>query len=694
MPPVVTNTSAGKVKVNVKGTAGTPAMRAEISQPLPAKLGGSLVVQWQAQGNFDQSPAGPKFSGGGKIAARKVEYNQVGPLEAQIEGRYSQTVVDFPVMHVNSNGFDYSSTLALKDALARLDNLHLKQGSLELLAGYAQIPLDLTKLSAPGGPVPDVDKIDVNIASKALSIPALYQGAQQDAAAKSPLVGTVQLAIDAHGSLSKIIADVKVQARGIHLQQLDVVKPFESDVSLTLRDNRLDLMTVVRNPQIQPLTIKGNVPLDLKLIAEKKALDPNTPLALTISLPRSGLGFLAGISKAVRFIQGEVAADVRVGGTISKPQLSGSTQLDIDAARAENITIPTVRDFHARLAFTNKQLVFERFNGEIGGGKINLDGRVDFPTISAPALSLHATADNVLATRDDNVTVRVNADVRLTGPLATASVGGTVGITKSRYLKDIDILPIGTPGKPAPAPPATAPAGDQGPGSIGVSAPPIRDWKLNLKIRTDDPFLVRGNLANGQATVDLNVRGTGGQPLLDGNVNVVNLTASLPFSRLEIDNGNVNLTPDQPLNPVLNLTGTSQIRNYLVSIFITGRAHDPKITFSSDPPLGQQDIVSLLATGATTAELSGSGEAIAGKATLLVAQDLYRRFIKKKTSSRDEPKSTLADRVNVDAGATDPATGKQEVAATFKITDTVNFVADLGIQGDLQGRVKYLVRFR
>ena len=687
-----TNTSAGKVKVAVKGAAGTPAMRAEIVQPTPAKLGGTLLVQWQAQGNFDQGPAGPKFSGGGKFIAHKVEYNTVGPLEADIEGQYSQTVVDFPKMYVGSNGFEYNSTLALKDALARLDNLHLKQGSLELISGYAQIPLDLTKLSAPGGPIPDLDKIDVNIASKTLSIPALYQGA--DKTKKSPVLGTVQLGIDAHGSLSKIVAEVKLQARGVRPLEATPVRPADADLSLTLHDNRLDLLTIVRQPQIQPLTIKGNLPVDLKQIAENKSLDPNSPVVLTIQLPRSSLGFLAGVSKAVRFIQGEVSADVRVGGTVGKPQLSGSAQLDIDAARAANVTVPAIRDFHARLAFTEKQLSVERFNGEIGGGKINLDGRVDLPTLTTPMLALHATANNVLAARDDNVTARVNADVRVTGPLAAASVDGTVGLTKSRYLKDIDIVPINLPGKPAPAPPATAPAGDQGPAAIGVNAALIKDWKLRLDIRTDDPFFVRGNLANGQAAVDLHVRGTGAQPLLDGNVTITNLTATLPFSRLEISNGNIHFTPDQPLNPVVDITGTSQLRTYLVTVFVTGRAHDPKVTFSSDPPLGEQDIVSLLATGATTAELAGSGEALAGKATLLVVQDLYRRAFPKKTSATEEPKSTLADRVNIDVGATDPSTGKQEVAASFKITDTVSFVADLGIEGDLTGRVKYLVRFR
>ena len=697
VPNVTTNTSAGKVKVAVRGKPGTPGMRAEIIQPTAPKVGGSIQMNWKAKGDFDKTGDGPHFSGGGKIAAHGVVYNTFGPLEADVQGQYSQLAIDFPTIFVSANGFELRSTFALKDALARLDNLHFKQGNTELLSGYAQIPVDLTKLSAPGGPIPDEDKIDVNIASKPLPIGDLVQttGAARKSQAP-PIKGTVALEITAHGSLSKIVAGIKVEARGLASTQLATVRPADADFHLTLHDNRLDLDTVVRQPQIAPLTIKGNLPVDLKAIAEKKSLDPNSPVTLSIQLPRSSLAFLQGATKALRFIQGDAAADVRVGGTIDKPTLAGSLELNIPAARAENITVPAIRDFRARLAFTEKQLRFERFNGEIGGGRINLSGNVGFAKLSEPTLDLSATARDVLGARDDNLTVRVNADVRVNGPLAAATVSGHVGLTKSRYLKEIDIIPINLPGKPAPAPPASAPSSSEseGPGAIAVNSAPVKDWKFNVDIRTDDPFFIRGNLANGQALVDLHLRGTGAQPLLDGNVVISNLVASLPFSRLEISEGNINFTPDQPLNPVLNLTGTSTIRNYLVSVYITGRSKDPKITFSSDPPLGQEQIVSLLATGATTDELTGDAQGLAGKATLLVLQDLYRRTFKKKESARQEPKESLADKVNLDVGATDPATGKQEVSAGFKINDRVQFVADLGIQGDLRGRVKYLVRFR
>ena len=690
-----TSTKSGPVTVVVKGAPSAPGTA--YYQPTPAatltKLGGALEVHWQAQGNFAKpDQGGTQYSGGGTVAAHAVQYNAVGPLEADVRGKYSQQVIDFPVIYVGSNGLEFRSTVALKDQLARIDKISLKEGTTELLAGYVQIPLDLTKLSAPGGPVPDVDKIDVNVASKPLDLEKLLDSVDKTAKTRTPLRGNLQLQIDAHGSLSKIVAEVKLAARSVHSTGLPTLRPADADVGIFLKDNRLSLDTSVRQPQINALTIKGNVPVNLQALAASKGLDPNAPVVLSINLPRSDLGFLAGVTKAVRFIQGTAAADVRVGGTFGKPAFAGSVELNIPAVRAENITVPSVHDFEARLAFTNTELRIERFAGEIGGGRLEIGGGAKFLKLSEPVLNISATANNVLAVRDDNVTARVNADLKLVGPLATASVTGYVGLTKSRYLKDIDILPLNTPGKPAPQPPSEADS--SAPASIGFYSPPVSNWKLNVAVRTDDPILIRGNLANGTVLVDLHLRGTGAQPLLDGNVNVQNLTATLPFSTLTITDGNVNFTPDQPLNPVLNLNGQSTIRNYLVTVFITGRAHDPKITFSSDPPLAQEQIVSLLATGATTDELAGDSTALAGKATLLVLQDLYRRTFPKKTSAREEPKSTLADKVSLNVGDTDPNTGKQQVGATFKLTPDLQFIADLGLEGDLEGRLKYLIRFR
>ena len=237
--------------------------------------------------------------------------------------------------------------------------------------------------------------------------------------------------------------------------------------------------------------------------------------------------------------------------------------------------------FHARLAFANNDLRIERFNGEVGGGKIGVSGHVGFAKLDDLMLDIAAKAEDVLAVRDDNLTARVNADVKVAGPFKAASVSGYIGITKSRYLKDIDIVPLNTPGKPAPAPPAPSSGGEA---SIGVGAAPINAWKLDLTIKTATiPSSSRGNLAHGQALVDLHVHGTGGQPLLDGNVEIKDLVTTLPFSTLDIADGNIAFTPDHPLNPVLDIQGTSSIRNYLVTVYVTGAREGPEGEFYQRP---------------------------------------------------------------------------------------------------------------
>ncbi len=133
------------------------------------------------------------------------------------------------------------------------------------------------------------------------------------------------------------------------------------------------------------------------------------------------------------------------------------------------------------------------------------------------------------------------------------------------------------------------------------------------------------------------------------------------------------------------------MRDYNITVYISGSAYQPQTVLSSEPPLTQQDIVSLLATGATTQELTGNGDVLAGRAASLLFQKVYRKVFKKKAPSENE---SFADKISVDAGGIDPRTGKQEVTSTVKLTDKVQLQGGLDVQGYLRGEVKYLIRFR
>ena len=164
-------------------------------------------------------------------------------------------------------------------------------------------------------------------------------------------------------------------------------------------------------------------------------------------------------------------------------------------------------------------------------------------------------------------------------------------MTKSRFFREIEILPIGLPGRPAPKP-------SRGWFSLSTDTPPFRNWSYDVAIQTDDPFIVKGNLANGSIEGRLHLGGTGLAPTLEGTAHIENFVASLPFSQLTVDHGSLYFSGNAPLNPQLDVHGSSRIRDYNVNVYLYGTASEPQTLFTSEPSLPQEEVIALLATRA------------------------------------------------------------------------------------------------
>ena len=227
---------------------------------------------------------------------------------------------------------------------------------------------------------------------------------------------------------------------------------------------------------------------------------------------------------------------------------------------------------------------------------------------------------------------------------------------------------------------------------IAVDTPPFKDWKFNIAIRTDDPFLIQSNLARGRVTINLQVGGTGAAPSLTGAVIVDRLVASLPFSRMEINGGRIDFVQGANiLDPSLNIVGRSTVSDYDVRARIFGNVSNPTVLLDSSPPLAQGDILVLLATGSTTSSLAQDPSVLAGRASFIVLEQVFKKFFPSMNRA-DQQKEPFIDRfsVNILPGN---RVGEQDIVSSFKLTKNWEIIGDFGTTS-YQGRLKYLVRFR
>jgi autotransporter translocation and assembly factor TamB len=191
--------------------------------------------------------------------------------------------------------------------------------------------------------------------------------------------------------------------------------------------------------------------------------------------------------------------------------------------------------------------------------------------------------------------------------------------------------------------------------------------------------------------INLQVSGTGQKPSVAGYAKIEQLTASLPFSHLDITNSYVNFNAGgNPLDPELNIVGHSTVRDYDITMRIYGAVSNFKILFDSSPPLAQGDIATLLATGATSSEFVQDPSLLAGRAAFLVIRQLYSKIFK---GGASQPQQDFLNRLEVDV-IPGQKVGSQDISARFSVTKSWQVIAEFGSIGNVSGQLRYLIRFR
>jgi hypothetical protein len=145
------------------------------------------------------------------------------------------------------------------------------------------------------------------------------------------------------------------------------------------------------------------------------------------------------------------------------------------------------------------------------------------------------------------------------------------------------------------------------------------------------------------------------------------------------------------LDPSLSIIGRSTVSDYDVRARIFGNVSNPTVLLDSSPPLSQGDILVLLATGSTTSAFAQDPSLLAGRATFIVLQQIYKKVFPS-TNRADEQKEPFIDRFSVNVTPGDKA-GEQDIVSSFKLTKNWQIIGDFGTSS-YQGRLKYLIRFR
>ncbi len=280
---------------------------------------------------------------------------------------------------------------------------------------------------------------------------------------------------------------------------------------------------------------------------------------------------------------GAVLLSAAVQGTLARPDVNG--RLELRNASLNVVDFPNgISNANGVVLFSGTQAVIQKIAGEMGGGKVGIDGIIHYggPVVD---FRLQAAGDGVRIDYPEKISTKINAKLALAGTTASSLLSGDVSVLEMFLRTDTDIGALLAPG----GPPRVAPAARTG---------LLGGMRIDVRIATAPDVQYYSALArNLQADGSLQLRGAPTQPGMLGRIDVTEGEILFFGYRYIINRGTISFYNPQRIEPILDVSLETKAKGITVTVLVSGPADRLKLTYSSDPPLLFSDIVALLTTG-------------------------------------------------------------------------------------------------
>lgn len=409
------------------------------------------------------------------------------------------------------------------------------------------------------------------------------------------------------------------------------------------------------------------------------------------------------ISDILPDIEGVVTAQASIRGKAQSPEMKGEIALN-NVGFTIPETFQKLHDLSGKISLEPRKMVFERIRGLLDDGSFSLTGNADLEGFKATDMDLRLRTRNFPVRVPDAAELLCNIDLSLTGGSDDSFLSGEAVILEGVYYKDVDLSLISMPSRPVRKKP---------PFWESIENPFLKNMGLDISFRKREPFMVDNNFAKLELSPDLRLTGKVSAPVISGRCKVDSGTIYYRKNEYEVKKGVIDFINPYTIEPEFDIESSSKIRKWTVTLKISGTPDKLSFDLSSDPPLDDNDILSLVILGNVSKDVS-AGQAAQRPASEMLGEILASTFSEEiksvsgldiletggNHSQEDDLTSVtigktlsrrLAVKYSVDSKAGEIS---QKATAEYKLLENLILNGFRDSQGIYGGELKYRLEFR
>jgi translocation and assembly module TamB len=286
---------------------------------------------------------------------------------------------------------------------------------------------------------------------------------------------------------------------------------------------------------------------------------------------------------------GTVSFDIHASGTAQDPNVSGQVHLQ-DVAMLYAGAPLGVEKLNGTLDIGKESIQISKLTGQVGGGDVSAGGSIAYrPSLQ---FNLALQSKSVRLRYPDGLRTLLDSNLAFSGNQQSSTLRGQVLIDSLSFTSDFDLSSFA----------------DQFSGDTSVPAQPGFADTINLAIgvQSKENLSATSSQVSVEGSVNIHVGGTAANPVITGRTD---LTAGELFYRnvrYQLQRGIITFDDPNQTSPVLNVSATTTVEQYNLTLNLRGPFDKLTTSYTSDPPLATADIINLIARGQTTQESAAS----------------------------------------------------------------------------------------
>jgi translocation and assembly module TamB len=282
---------------------------------------------------------------------------------------------------------------------------------------------------------------------------------------------------------------------------------------------------------------------------------------------------------------GTTTFQVEAHGPLRNPGLQGRIDFENSSLSLEDLP-NGLSQLHGTLEFNQNRLEVKTLTAMSGGGLLTVGGWLAYQ--HGLYANLTVAGKGIRIRYPQGVSSLADATFRLEGSQSNLLLSGNVLITRFTASADLDIAALAA--QAGAVQPVTSPDA------------PSNHIRLDVHVVSSPQLNFQNAFAKLAGDVDLRLRGTLASPSLLGRVSVTQGNALIAGTRYELQRGDITFTNPVRIEPIIDLTATAHVEDYDITLGLHGTPSKLAVTYRSDPPMPEADVVSLLALGHTESQ--------------------------------------------------------------------------------------------